>query len=183
MNTKNENSGRMVWIDLEMTGLEEHHVIIEIASIVTDHNLEILAEGPEIAVKRSAQDLANIDAWSAKQHEASGLMDNVRASNIGVREAEERTLTFIQQWVEKHEAPLCGNSVWVDRMFLKREMPRLESYLHYRIIDVSTIKELVSRWLPDLSGIHSKANSHRALGDIRESIAELRWYREHCFRN
>ncbi len=181
--TNAPDSQRLVWIDLEMTGLEEHHVIIEIASIVTDSDLNILAEGPDIAIKRSAVDLGNIDDWSARQHEASGLMDAVRGSNIGVHEAEDRTLRFVREWVEKGDAPLCGNSIWVDRLFLKREMPRLETYLHYRIIDVSTVKELVTRWLPDTRRRDGKEKSHRALDDIRESISELLWYREHCFRS
>ncbi len=180
--TSAQDNQRLVWIDLEMTGLKGHHVIIEIASIVTDSDLTVLAEGPDIAIKRSADDLANIDDWPARQHEASGLMDKVRGSNIGVHEAEDRTLRFIREWVDQGVAPLCGNSIWVDRLFLKREMPRLEAYLHYRIIDVSTVKELVARWLPDSPKQDPKENSHRALDDIRESISELRWYREHCFR-
>ncbi len=171
----------MVWIDLEMTGLEEHHVVIEIASIVTDSDLNVLAEGPEIAIKRSKVDLENMDDWSLRQHEHSGLLSRVMGSNISIYDAEGRTLSFVQQWVDRHEAPLCGNSIWVDRLFLKREMPRLEAYLHYRVIDVSTVKELVSRWLPETGLMPKKANLHRAMDDVRESIAELRWYREHCF--
>lgn len=176
-----DSKGRLVWIDLEMTGLEEHHVIIEIASIVTDADLRVLAEGPEIAIKRSTEDLGAIDDWSARQHESSGLLDRVRASNIGIYEAEKRSLKFIQEWVGQNEAPLCGNSVWVDRLFLKREMPCLEAYLNYRVIDVSSVKELVSRWLPNTPRMPEKRKSHRALDDVRESIDELRWYRQHCF--
>ena len=150
MSSNNNVDGRMVWLDLEMTGLEEQHVIIEIATVVTDANLEILAEGPDIAINRSVEDLNNIDNWSARQHTESGLMDKVRASKIGINEAEKRTLEFVKKWVGQWEAPLCGNSIWVDRLFLKREMPKLESYLHYRVVDVSSIKELISRWHPDV---------------------------------
>ena len=171
----------MVWLDLEMTGLEEQHVIIEIASVVTDSNLEILAEGPDIAINRSVQDLNLIDGWSAKQHTESGLMDKVRASKIGITEAENLTLDFVKNWVGKWEAPLCGNSIWVDRLFLKREMPKLESYLHYRIIDVSSIKELVARWHPNAEKPPEKIKTHRALDDVLESINELRWYRRQFF--
>ena len=172
----------MVWLDLEMTGLEEQHVIIEIATVVTDANLEILAEGPDIAINRSVDDLNNIDEWSAKQHTDSGLMEKVRASKIGINEAEKKTLDFIKSWVGKWEAPLCGNSIWVDRLFLKREMPQLEAYLHYRVVDVSSIKELISRWHPDAQDPPSKSKSHRALDDVLESIAELRWYRKRYFK-
>ena len=181
MATQKKGDGRMVWLDLEMTGLEEQHVIIEIATIITDSNLEVLAEGPEIAINRSVADLNNIDPWSARQHTESGLMDKVRASKIGINEAENQTLAFVMQWVGKWEAPLCGNSIWVDRLFLKREMPKLESYLHYRVIDVSTIKELVARWYPDAEEPPPKEKSHRALDDVLESIEELRWYREKYF--
>ncbi len=183
MASENKADGRMVWLDLEMTGLEEQHVIIEIATIITDSNLEILAEGPDIAINRSVEDLNNIDSWSAKQHTESGLMDKVRASKIGINEAENQTLDFVKKWVDKWEAPLCGNSIWVDRLFLKREMPKLESYLHYRVIDVSTIKELVARWHPDSKNPRPKSKSHRALDDVRESIDELRWYRERFFQS
>ena len=182
MALKNTFDGRLVWIDLEMTGLEEQHVIIEIATVITDGNLEILAEGPDTAINRSVIDLNNMDSWSAHQHTKSGLMDKVRASKIDINEAEKQTLSFVKNWVGKWEAPLCGNSVWVDRLFLKREMPQLEAYLHYRIIDVSTIKELISRWYPHLEEPPTKQKSHRALDDIIESIEELRWYREKFFK-
>ena len=172
----------MVWLDLEMTGLEEQHVIIEIATVITDANLEILAEGPDIAINRSVEDLNNIDSWSERQHTESGLMDKVRASKIGINEAERRTLDFVKRWVGRWEAPLCGNSIWVDRLFLKREMPKLESYLHYRVIDVSSIKELVARWHPDAEEPPPKEKSHRALDDVLESIEELRRYRKTYFR-
>ena len=156
MATNRKNQGRMVWLDLEMTGLEEQHVIIEIATVVTDSNLEILAEGPDIAINRSVNDLNNIDPWSARQHSESGLIDKVRASKIGINEAETQTLSFVKEWVGQWEAPLCGNSIWVDRLFLKREMPKLESYLHYRVIDVSSIKELIGRWHPTPRNRHRR---------------------------
>lgn len=183
MTAQKKDEGRMVWLDLEMTGLEEQHVIIEIATIITDSNLEVLAEGPEIAINRSVADLNNIDPWSEKQHTESGLLEKVRASKIGIVEAENLTLGFVKNWVGKWEAPLCGNSIWVDRLFLKREMPKLESYLHYRVIDVSSIKELVARWYPDAEEPPSKDKSHRALDDVLESIEELRWYRQKYFRS
>ena len=183
MASKNKADGRMVWLDLEMTGLEEQHVIIEVATVITDANLEILAEGPDIAINRSVEDLNNIDPWSARQHTESGLMDKVRASKVGINDAENQTLEFVKEWVGKWEAPLCGNSIWVDRLFLKREMPKLESYLHYRVVDVSSIKELVSRWHPDLTNPPPKSKSHRALDDVRESIDELRWYRRRFFNS
>ena len=182
MGANNNDDRPLVWLDLEMTGLDEQHVIIEIATVVTNANLEILAEGPDIAINRSVKDLNNIDDWSARQHTESGLMDKVRASKIGINEAENRTLDFVKQWVDRWEAPLCGNSIWVDRLFLKREMPKLESYLHYRVVDVSTIKELVSRWHPEAKESPPKSKSHRALDDVLESIEELRWYRRQFFQ-
>ena len=182
MAPKNRPDGSMVWLDLEMTGLEEQHVIIEIATVITDADLEIVAEGPDIAINRSVEDLNNIDPWSARQHAESGLMDKVRASKIGINEAEDQTLRFIKKWVGKWEAPLCGNSIWVDRLFLKREMPKLESYLHYRVVDVSSIKELITRWHPGAKKSPPKSKSHRALDDVLESIEELRWYRQRFFK-
>lgn len=164
-----------------MTGLQERHVILEIATIITDRNLDVIAEGPVLAIHRDRSDIDSMEDWSANQHQESGLMDRVLASDIDIREAEARTLAFVQEHVRIHEAPLCGNSIWVDRMFLRREMPKLESYLHYRVIDVSTIKELFTRWYPSSAGAPLKEQTHRALTDIRESINELRWYRDNCF--
>ena len=182
MRIKDKSKRRLVWLDLEMTGLEEQHVIIEIATVVTDAELNVLAEGPDIAINRAVHDLNNIDDWSLQHHTDSGLLAKVRASRIGVNEAEAATLAFVKQWVGKWEAPLCGNSIFVDRLFLKREMPRLEAYLHYRIIDVSSLKELYRRWYPEIPKPPDKEKTHRALDDIYESIAELRWYREKIFR-
>ncbi len=175
------DSGRLVWIDLEMTGLDpERHVVIEIATVITDGDLNVLAEGPAAAIARSRDELGRIDEWSRKAHTSSGLLRRVRASAIGVAEAERMTLDFVKGWVEPREAPLCGNSVHHDRLFLMREMPELESYLHYRIVDVSSLKELVRRWRPELK-LPVKRGSHRALDDIRESIEELRFYRRQVF--
>lgn len=175
------NPGHLVWIDLEMTGLQEHHVILEIASIITDRHLNVIAEGPDLVIHRGQMDIEAMEDWSRQHHWESGLIDKVMSSDIYVGEAEERTLSFVKEHVGEHEAPLCGNSVWVDRMFLRREMPSLEGYLHYRVVDVSTIKGLLWRWYPSSAGAPSKAQSHRALTDIRESINELRWYRDNCF--
>ena len=166
---------------MEMTGLEpDRHVVMEIATLLTGADLVVLAEGPVIAVSRSREELDRIDAWSLGTHTASGLLDRVRASTVDVAEAERRTLAFVKEWVGEREAPLCGNSVHQDRLFLAGEMPELEAYLHYRIVDVSSVKELVRRWYPDLPK-PEKRNAHRALDDIRESIEELRYYRAHVF--
>ena len=174
-------SDRLVWIDMEMTGLDpERHVVLEIATLVTDGDLNVLAEGPVVAVARAEEELARIDEWSLKTHTASGLLERVSASRVGVDEAERRTLDFVKQWVGPGEAPLCGNSVHQDRLFLMREMPALEAHLHYRNVDVSTLKELVRRWYPALK-LPTKKGAHRALDDIRESIDELRFYRRQVF--
>ena len=176
------NSGRLVWIDMEMTGLDpEIHVTLEIAVIVTNADLEVIAEGPVIAVARSDEEMARIDDWSLRVHSESGLLERVRRSPVGVAEAERRTLEFLREWVGEREAPLCGNSVHQDRLFLRAEMPDLESYLNYRIVDVSSIKELVKRWYPRMPML-VKRRSHLALDDIRESIEELQFYRERVFR-
>lgn len=166
---------------MEMTGLlPDRHVTLEIATLITDADLEVVAEGPVIAIARSDEEMANIDDWSLRTHTGSGLLERVQASTTGLAEAEQRTLDFVREWVRKKKAPLCGNSVHQDRLFLRAEMPKLEAYLNYRIVDVSTIKELVKRWYPHLPP-HRKRRTHLALDDIRESIEELRYYREHIF--
>lgn len=166
---------------MEMTGLDpERHVVIEIATLVTDSDLNVLAEGPVIPVARSREEMERIDEWSLKTHSESGLLERVRASTVDAAEAERQTLDFVKQWVGPREAPLCGNSVHQDRLFLMKEMKTLEAYLHYRIVDVSSVKELVRRWYPGLR-IPAKKGAHRALDDIRESIEELRFYRESVF--
>ncbi len=173
----------MVWIDLEMTGLDpETDVIIEIATIITDATLNLVAEGPSLAIATAEERLEAMDEWNQTHHKASGLLDRVRASPVSMVEAEAQTLAFLEQHVPRNQAPLCGNSVWQDRRFLTRYMPTLEAYLHYRLVDVSTIKELARRWKPDLLAGFKKQNAHTALADIRESIDELRYYRDNFMK-
>lgn len=177
-----QHADNLVWIDLEMTGLEpDEHRIIEIASIVTDKDLTVLAEGPVLAIHQSEAELAKMDEWNVRTHTGSGLVDRVRASTVTEAEAVARTLDFLRQWVPEKTSPLCGNSIGQDRRFLVRHMPELEAFFHYRSIDVSTLKELVRRWQPALLEQFSKKGSHLALDDIRESIAELQFYREKVF--
>jgi len=171
----------LVWMDLEMTGLDpEIDTILEIATIITDKNLNILAEGPSMAIHHDKQMLDNMNEWCIKQHAVSGLSDRVLTSNVSLVQAETETLAFVRQYAAERTVPLCGNSIHQDRRFLVRYMPQLEAYLHYRMIDVSTIKELAKRWYP---GIKSppKKGMHLAMDDVRESIAELRYYREQIF--
>jgi len=173
----------LVWIDLEMTGLDpERDAIIEIATLITDSELNLIAEGPELAISQPESVLAGMDEWNQTHHGASGLLERVRASKVSNAEAQAQTLEFISQHVEPNTAPLCGNSVWQDRRFLTRYMSELEEYLHYRLIDVSTLKELAVRWAPEVLKGFSKQNAHTALSDIRESVAELRHYREHFIK-
>ncbi|MBN1627072.1 MAG: oligoribonuclease [Deltaproteobacteria bacterium] len=172
----------LVWIDLEMTGLDpEKMVIIEIASIVTDYELNIIAEGPNIAINYPEGILNGIDEWSRTHHTASGLLERVRASGYDCLQAERETIEFLQQYCRKDESPLAGNSIWQDRRFLARHMPELEGFFHYRIVDVSSIKELVRRWYPSLPP-YEKKKSHMALEDIYESVNELRYYKERVFK-
>ncbi|WP_338803962.1 oligoribonuclease [Xenorhabdus griffiniae] len=176
--SKSENN--LIWIDLEMTGLDpERDRIIEIATIVTDSELNILAEGPVIAVHQPDAQLALMDEWNVRTHTASGLVERVKQSQFGDAQAEKATIAFLEQWVPAGKSPICGNSVGQDRRFLFRYMPELEKYFHYRYLDVSTLKELARRWKPEMLSGFSKKNTHQALDDIRESIAELVYYREH----
>jgi len=178
-----QNPQNLIWIDLEMTGLDpDTDVIIEMATIVTDSQLNILAEGPVIAVYQSDEVLARMDEWNTRQHGGSGLTQRVRESRIGTAEAEAQTLAFLEQWVPKGKSPICGNSICQDRRFLYRQMPALERYFHYRNLDVSTLKELAARWAPQIMQGFSKSGTHLALDDIRDSIAELRHYREHFIK-
>ncbi|WP_070963493.1 oligoribonuclease [Vibrio sonorensis] len=169
----------LIWIDLEMTGLEpETHKIIEIATIVTDAQLNILAEGPVLAISQPQQELDKMDEWCTTTHTASGLVERVQNSAVTQHEAVQQTIEFLEQWVPKGASPICGNSIGQDRRFLYKHMPELEAYFHYRYIDVSTLKELCRRWKPEVLGQFSKKGTHLALDDIRESIAELKFYRE-----
>ncbi len=171
----------LLWIDLEMTGLDEEiHHIIEIASIVTDKELNILAEGPNLAIHQPDSILALMDEWCQTTHGNSGLTKRVQESTISLEEAERATLEFAKRWIPEATSPLCGNSIGTDRRFLKKYMPTIERFCHYRSIDVSTIKELIQRWAPEPK-LYTKQNTHRALDDIRESIAELAFYRQHYF--
>jgi oligoribonuclease len=173
---------RLIWVDLEMTGLNpDTDVIIEIATVVTDADLTILAEGPVIAVHQSDEVLERMDDWNQRQHTQSGLKARVRASQTGTREAESLTLEFLRRHVPANSSPMCGNSVCQDRRFLYRHMPELAAHFHYRNLDVSTVKEIAKRWRPDLPPFN-KDSSHLALEDIKDSIAELAYYRAHLFR-
>ncbi len=172
----------LIWIDLEMTGLDpEQHKIIEIATIVTDGELNILAEGPVLAIHQSESELDKMDDWCVNTHTKNGLVDRVRASTVDENEAIKLTIRFLENWVPKGKSPICGNSVGQDRRFLYKHMPLLEEYFHYRSIDVSTLKELTQRWKPEILDGFSKAGTHLALDDIRESINELKYYRETVF--
>ncbi|MGD9889120.1 MAG: oligoribonuclease [Halothiobacillaceae bacterium] len=173
---------RLIWIDLEMTGLEpERDVIIEIATLVTDEQLNILAEGPTLAIHQSESVLAGMDEWNQTHHSASGLLERVRSSPHQMTDAEQLTLDFLKTWSDKRSSPMCGNSICQDRRFLARHMPNLEDFFHYRNLDVSTIKELARRWYPNVPKFE-KAGAHRALDDIRASLDELRYYRETILR-
>jgi oligoribonuclease len=177
-----QDAGNLIWIDLEMTGLDtQQDCIIEIATVITDKQLDTVAEGPVVAIHQTDDRLAQMDAWNMKQHGQSGLLERVRESRANEAEAEATTLAFLQRQVAPGASPMCGNSVCQDRRFLARVMPTLETYFHYRNLDVSTLKELAQRWAPGVAKGLVKNSSHRALDDIYDSIAELRYYREHLF--
>ena len=173
----------LIWIDLEMTGLDtQRDYIIEIATVITDSQLNVLAEGPVFAIHQGQDVLDAMDDWNTKQHGRSGLTDRVRRSEMDEAEAERRTLEFLKRYVPPSTSPMCGNSICQDRRFLARAMPELEAYFHYRHIDVSTLKELVKRWAPEVASGFRKQGSHLAMDDIKDSIRELRYYRDTVFR-
>ncbi|KRG47856.1 oligoribonuclease [Stenotrophomonas panacihumi] len=169
---------RLIWIDLEMTGLDtDRDSIIEIATVVTDAQLNVLAEGPEYAISHPLATLEAMDEWNRNQHRRSGLWQRVLDSDITLGQAEAQTIAFLQQWIGAGASPMCGNSICQDRRFLHRQMPRLERYFHYRNLDVSTIKELARRWSPQVLAGVAKTSNHTALSDVHDSIDELRHYR------
>jgi len=178
-----KNNQNLIWIDLEMTGLlPERDRIIEIATIVTDRNLTIIAEGPVFAIHQDDAVLAGMDEWNTRQHGQSGLVDRVRSSQVTEAQAEQETIAFLKQFIDAGRSPICGNSVCQDKRFLCNYMPNLASFFHYRQLDVSTIKELVARWAPKLLSGVEKQSKHLALDDIKDSIAELVYYRKHFIR-
>jgi oligoribonuclease len=178
-----QDPNNLIWIDLEMTGLNtDTDRIIEIATLVTDSNLNILEEGPVLAIHQSNEMLNGMDDWNTRQHGGSGLVERVRASMVNEIEAEQRTLEFLHKYVPRNKSPMCGNSICQDRRFLHRSMPDLEKYFHYRNLDVSTVKELARRWAPTLADGFSKNPAHLALEDIRDSVREMKYYREHFLK-
>lgn len=173
------SANNLIWIDMEMTGLNpEKERIIEIATVVTDSDLNILAEGPVLAVHQSDELLQGMDSWNTRQHNSSGLVARVKESTVTEAEAEALTLEFLRQYVPEGKSPMCGNSVHQDRRFLWRYMPKLESFFHYRLLDVSTLKELALRWAPRVYAGLEKESKHLAIDDVRESIDELKYYRK-----
>ena len=180
MNSNAAHEDNLIWIDLEMTGLDpDTDSIIEIATLVTDKQLNLLAEGPELAIRHPLERLQAMDDWNRNTHTRSGLWDRVLQSTVDMATAERATLDFLAAWVPAGKSPICGNSICQDRRFLHRCMPQLERYFHYRNLDVSTLKELARRWSPPIARGNAKASAHTAMADIRESVEELRYYRRH----
>ncbi len=173
----------LIWIDLEMTGLEpDTDSIIEIATVVTDKELNILAEGPVLAIHQTKEKMDGMDAWNQKHHGQSGLIERVLSSSLNEAAVEEETLAFLKQWVPAGASPMCGNSICQDRRFMAKTMPKLEAFFHYRNLDVSTLKELANRWAPEIMKGLTKKSTHQALDDVIESIDELRYYRENFLK-
>lgn len=178
-----QNAENLIWLDLEMTGLDpDNDLIIEMATVITDKHLNVLATGPVIAVHQSDEALLAMDDWNQTHHGQSGLIERVKASTISDAEAMQQTLSFLEQWVPAGKSPMCGNSIGQDRRFLYRYMRELEEYFHYRNLDVSTLKELAARWAPAVLNAFQKKASHQALDDVLESIDELKHYREHFIK-
>ena len=178
-----QNANNLIWIDLEMTGLDtQNDLIIEIATIVTDSELNTLAEGPVLAIHQSDEIMNSMDEWNTNQHGKSGLTERVKKSDTSVEQAEQQTIAFLKEYVPAGASPMCGNSICQDRRFMARLMPELEAFFHYRNLDVSSLKELAKRWSPEIIKGISKQGSHLAMDDIRDSINELRYYREHLFK-
>jgi oligoribonuclease len=178
-----QNISKLIWIDLEMTGLDtDKDHIIEVATIVTDQDLNVIEEGPELILHQPESVLNQMDEWNTRQHQKTGLTQKVLESQLTLKEAEDKTLEFLSKHLKPKHSPMCGNSICQDRRFLARLMPNLEAFFHYRHLDVSTIKELARRWSPELYSQHEKKSKHRAMEDIYESIDELRFYQENFFR-
>jgi oligoribonuclease len=178
-----QNASNLVWVDLEMTGLEpDRDVVIEMATIVTDSDLNTLAEGPVIAIHQVDSILDNMDEWNTTHHNRSGLVERVKSSAYDESTAARETIAFLDEWVPRDSSPMCGNTICQDRRFMARHLPDLEVWFHYRNLDVSALKILMQRWRPDLEAGFRKSATHLALDDIRESIEELRYYREHFLR-
>ncbi|MBO1923587.1 oligoribonuclease [Thiomicrorhabdus sp. 6S3-12] len=177
-----KSDNNLIWIDLEMTGLDpKEHTIIEIATVVTDSQLNVLAEGPVIAIQTAQEELDKMDNWCVTHHGNSGLTARVQASAIDLAQAEQQTIEFLSQYVPSGKSPMCGNSICQDRRFMVEHMPKLEQFFHYRNLDVSTLKELARRWAPNVYASHEKKGAHLALDDIHESIDELKHYRRELF--
>lgn len=178
-----QNNTHLIWIDLEMTGLDTlNDHIIEIATIVTDKELNTLAEGPVFAIKQSESRLEKMDEWNTQTHGESGLIKRIKTEGVDLTHAEDKTIKFLEQYIRAGVSPMCGNSICQDRRFLHREMPKLYAYFHYRNLDVSTLKELAARWMPKLLEVHEKHAAHTALADVRESIDELKFYRQNFIK-